>query len=404
MGNDAAAVSADQTRGAPAIEPRRSAPASDPELPPRLRPGTSTVIEGVKVLTSEGPIEKGSAEHERLLDELLFGNGFFIAKGVLPPDMCLKARKKLLKRGETFPLGGGGGKRLHNIIEDDVVFSDLVVETHRRVGDMLEAVMGSGHYLGSYHALTQYHSDSLSRPEVESMLSKGAGAHSDFPGHQRTAGHLDGLEPYTVQTIWMIEDFSPANGGTRVLPSSHLKRHRPESDEDQREFAECSISTVGEAGDLLVYIGQVWHASGFNLTDIPRVAILGQWLPRYFAPMEHMNTIVSPKALRTMPHAAKPLLGMDKRKTSNEWSRGRGLVGSVGYTAETIREGLVHGLGPEKPAEERNAPPLKLLAASLPVCAALAVRGGPLGVAAAGVGAMAGAVLGAAASAERARL
>ena len=47
-------------------------------IPPRLRPGTSTVIEGVTVLTSEGPIE--GAEHERLLDELLHGNGFFIAK------------------------------------------------------------------------------------------------------------------------------------------------------------------------------------------------------------------------------------------------------------------------------------------------------------------------------------
>eukprot|EP01043_Picozoa_sp_COSAG02_P039195 COSAG02_NODE_3077_length_7420_cov_2.080453_2_plen_399_part_00 len=374
------------------------------ELPPRLRPGTSTVIEGVKVLTSEGAIEKGSDEHERLLDELLFGNGFFIAKGVLPPEMCADARNKLLERGETFPLDGGGGKRLHNIIEDDVVFSELVIETHRRVGDMLEAVMGNGHYLGSYHALTQYRSESRSEPEIDQLLAQGAGAHSDFPGHQGTAGHLDGLEPYTVQTIWMMEDFSQANGGTRVLPSSHLKRHRPDDDDDRREFAEQSISAVGEAGDLLVYIGQVWHASGFNLTDVPRVAILGQWLPRYFAPMEHMNTIVTPQTLRSMPAAAKLLLGMDKRKTSNEWSRGRGLVGSIGYTAETVREGLLHGLGPEQPAIERKAPPLKLLAASLPVCAVLAATGGTLGVAAAGVGALAGAVLGAAASAERARL
>ena len=105
-----------------------------------------------------------------------------------------------------------------------------------------------------------------------------------------------------------------------------------------------------------------------------------------------------------MPEAAKPLLGMDKRKTSNEWSRGRGLAGSISYTAETVREGLVHGLGPEQPTSERKAPPLKLLATSLPVCAVLAARGGALGVAAAGVGAVAGAVLGAAASAERARL
>lgn len=261
--------------------------ASSAELPPppRLRPGTSTVIDGVKVLTSEGPIVEGSDEHERLLDELLFGNGFFIVKGALPPEMCADARSMLLARGEALPLDGGGGKRLHNIIEDDPVFSELVVETHSRVGDMLGAVMGAGHYLGSYHALTQYRNESRAEPEVEELLSQGSGCHSDFPGHQGTAGHLDGLEPYTVQTIWMVEDFSQANGGTRVLPSSHLKRHGPRSEEDRLEFAEKSISTTGGAGDLLVYIGQVWHASGFNLTEVPRVAILGQWLPRYFAPV-----------------------------------------------------------------------------------------------------------------------
>ena len=58
-----------------AAEPQMNA---ETMVPPRLRPGSSTVIEGVTVLTSEGPIE--GAEHERLLDELLHGNGFFIAK------------------------------------------------------------------------------------------------------------------------------------------------------------------------------------------------------------------------------------------------------------------------------------------------------------------------------------
>ena len=95
-------------------------PQEQPELeaepiPPRLRPGSSTVIEGVTVLTSEGPIE--GAEHERLLDELLHGNGFFIAKGVLPEAVAAEAREKLLARGAALP--PSSSKRLHNIIEDD---------------------------------------------------------------------------------------------------------------------------------------------------------------------------------------------------------------------------------------------------------------------------------------------
>jgi hypothetical protein len=194
--------------------------ASSAELPPppRLRPGTSTVIDGVKVLTSEGPIVEGSDEHERLLDELLFGNGFFIAKGALPPEMCAHARSKLLARGETLPLDGGGGKRLHNIIEDDPVFSELVVETHSRVGDMLGAVMGAGHYLGSYHALTQYRNESRAEPEVEELLSQGSGCHSDFPGHQGTAGHLDGLEPRCKRSGWWKTSRKPTVGRASFPP------------------------------------------------------------------------------------------------------------------------------------------------------------------------------------------
>ena len=240
-------------------------PQEQPELeaepiPPRLRPGTSVLIEGVTVLTSEGPIV--GAEHERLLDELLHGNGFFIAKvssasdlssdeitsasahlpitsahlpictsaelsaevaacrqGVLPEAMAAEAREKLLARGAALP--PSSSKRLHNIIEDDTVFSELVATTHERVGGMLSAVMGEGHYLGSYHALTQYRDESLGQGSmhrdhrsmaermgldttdglegvVDQLLARGMGAHSDFPGHQGTAGHLDGLEPCKI--------------------------------------------------------------------------------------------------------------------------------------------------------------------------------------------------------------
>ena len=221
-----------------AAEPQMNA---ETMVPPRLRPGSSTVIEGVTVLTSEGPIE--GAEHERLLDELLHGNGFFIAKvscasdiirspacaahtdvaacrqGVLPEAMAAEAREKLLARGAALP--PSSSKRLHNIIEDDTVFSELVATTHERVGGMLSAVMGEGHYLGSYHALTQYRDESLGQGSmhrdhrsmaermgldttdglegvVDQLLARGMGAHSDFPGHQGTAGHLDGLEPCKI--------------------------------------------------------------------------------------------------------------------------------------------------------------------------------------------------------------
>eukprot|EP01048_Picozoa_sp_COSAG05_P030047 COSAG05_NODE_10224_length_577_cov_0.788703_1_plen_165_part_10 len=164
---------------------------------------TSTTINGVPILTSEGPIE--GLEHDRLLNELLFGNGFIIVKGVLPPDVVHAAREKLLALGLKHP--NPTDKRILNIVEDDPIFSELVVTTHSRVGGLLEAVMGEGHYLGSYHSLTKYGPEPL---EKQAEAQRAGGCHSDYPGHQGTAGHLDGLEPFTVQTIWMMEDFSDA--------------------------------------------------------------------------------------------------------------------------------------------------------------------------------------------------
>ena len=388
---------------------------------------TSVEIDGVTVLTSESQVV--GLEHERLLRELLCGNGFVVVRGVLPQDMVTDARQKLLARGESHP--GTTDKRLHNIVEDDPVFSELVVATHERVGGLLQAVMGEGHYLGSYHALTKYGPEPIEKQEE---ARRSGGCHSDYPGHQGTAGHLDGLEPFTVQTIWMMEDFSDANGATRVLPRSHMKRYGPGGrnspntrEEDQAEFAAHSIPAEGRAGDLLVYIGQgaplapescflqrlaadrslrpaVWHTAGINTTSTPRVAILGQWLPSYFSPMEHTNTITSPRALRMMPGAAKPLLGMTKRKVAKEWTEGRDLAHSLRFTADTMREALQHGLGPAEPSPSRVAPPLKLLGMAVLCAGGVASRGGVVGMLAAGVGAAAGVTLGAIAATERARL
>ena len=163
--------------------------------------GTSVTIDGIQVATSESEIS--GPEFDRLLDELLNGNGFFIAKSVLDKELADKARARMLELNEQH-MPGPGDKRLHDIIEKDKIYSDLVAATHKRVGCLLEAVMGPGHYLGSYHALTLYPQDKTPDQVTERLK----GFHSDYPGHQRTAGHLDGKEPYTVQTIWMLEDFT----------------------------------------------------------------------------------------------------------------------------------------------------------------------------------------------------
>jgi ectoine hydroxylase-related dioxygenase (phytanoyl-CoA dioxygenase family) len=67
----------------------------------------------------------------------------------------------------------------------------------------------------------------------------------------------------------MVDDFTSENGGTYLLPYSHLKEEKP-SDE---EFFKNAIQAVGKSGDLLVFDSNVWHSSAPNKTNSDRRAI-----------------------------------------------------------------------------------------------------------------------------------
>jgi hypothetical protein len=65
--------------------------------------GSTTEIANISgathvVLTNEGTID--GAELARLKEEMLHGNGFIIAKGVVPPELCKTCCDDLLSRGQ----------------------------------------------------------------------------------------------------------------------------------------------------------------------------------------------------------------------------------------------------------------------------------------------------------------
>lgn len=82
-------------------------------------------------------------------------------------------------------------------------------------------------------------------------------------------------DPYFVLTaIWMLDDFTEANGGTRVVPGSHrftgpipkslaqpLARHRNQ------------VTVIGRAGSVLIMNGHLWHSGQRNDSEGPRRAV-----------------------------------------------------------------------------------------------------------------------------------
>jgi ectoine hydroxylase-related dioxygenase (phytanoyl-CoA dioxygenase family) len=75
--------------------------------------------------------------------------------------------------------------------------------------------------------------------------------------------------PIMLNCLIMIDDFTIENGGTYLLPKSHLEERKP-TDE---EFFNNAIQATGKRGDILVFNANVWHSSAPNITQDDRRAI-----------------------------------------------------------------------------------------------------------------------------------
>ena len=76
------------------------------------------------------------------------------------------------------------------------------------------------------------------------------------------------------------------------------------------EFWPNMIQTTGKAGSVMLMTGLLWHGAGANKTKIPRVGILGQYLPKFVKPMEDQLASVDMKIIKKSNKKLKDLLGV----------------------------------------------------------------------------------------------
>lgn len=100
------------------------------------------------------------------------------------------------------------------------------------------------------------------------------------PGKGLQKLHADWHEPvssgdYKVcNSIWLLDDFSRANGATRIVPGTHLNGQLP-----QDELADPWATHPGEvlieapAGSVFIFNSHTWHGGTNNSTDRPRRAV-----------------------------------------------------------------------------------------------------------------------------------
>src|SRR5205807_204139 len=77
-----------------------------------------------------------------------------------------------------------------------------------------------------------------------------------------------------ANVIWMLDDFTPENGATRIVPGSHKLCRQPDFTKAS-EWPEITRPVTAPAGTAMALDGRLWHQTGANVTrDQRRFGIL----------------------------------------------------------------------------------------------------------------------------------
>ena len=147
-----------------------------------------------------------------------------------------------------------GADRLADLVNKDPLFD--IFYTHPRVLAAVSYVLGSELKLSSLNyraALPNY-------------------------GHQKL--HADWHEPvaqgnYKVcNSIWLLDDFSAANGATRIVPGTHLSGRLPQDVlEDPEAPHPDQVLIEAPAGSVVIFNSHTWHGGTTNQSTAPRRAV-----------------------------------------------------------------------------------------------------------------------------------
>ena len=107
----------------------------------------------------------------------------------------------------------------------------------------------------------------------------------------------------------MLDDFTPENGATHIMPRSHSMATKPTAP----AFKDAATRATGSAGDILVFDSRLWHAAGHNQTTTPRRALTLTFTRPFFKPqLDYPRFLGSDYAKACRPEV-RQVLGYDAR-------------------------------------------------------------------------------------------
>lgn len=115
--------------------------------------------------------------------------------------------------------------------------------------------------------------------------------------HQDQGNDPDSRSPMSVNVLTAISDINEKNGGTLVIPGSHLALS--EAARERRPVGKLppAINVDAEAGTMVITDGRLLHGTGINHTDEPRIVMLNGMQKSWMRQQENWMLSVRPEVL-----------------------------------------------------------------------------------------------------------
>lgn len=226
--------------------------------------------------------------------------GFTILRQFLNPAEVDAFRQRIAQLfDEEGPAAGSdfkiepGAKRLANLVNKGAIFQRAVADSS--VLALVRQVLGPAIKLSSLNARSAI-----------------AGGGSPQPLHADMGAVPDEKGNWVCNVVWMLDDFTEANGALRAVPGTHRAGRLPQQALDDPYAAHPEeILVTGQSGDVVVMNAHLWHAGTENRAAADRLALHSFYCRRDKPQQQYQKKLLSPAVQAQLSPELRDLLALD---------------------------------------------------------------------------------------------
>ena len=183
-----------------------------------------------------------------------------------------------------------GARRLANLVNKGEIFERVILTP--RILECMQHVLG---------------------PELKlsSLNVRAADPHSDCaqPLHADSGAVADERGYWVCNSVWMLDDFTHANGAIRMVPGSHRWRRLPPPDTYDPQPGEQLV--IGAAGTVVIMNAHMWHGATANRTAGQRRAMHVYYTRRDKPQQQYQKRLLSEAVQARLNAEARRMLALD---------------------------------------------------------------------------------------------